>query len=551
MPKNSLLICTALLAPLSVGAQQAAKDSTLNRTVVVENQYNPEVMDAFKVNVLPQTAEPQTPKQHIDYATTVRPIGPWQGAPMAPMAGEEEQPAARRGYLRAAYGNRNNTDVRLSYLWDASERDRLGVAAGLYGYSGDLVCNDQKEEHSSRFFRTAATLDYSHRFDQLTLSFNGNLGSQTFTYLPLDTEAASPRQRFFFGGGSVKAASANGALPLDFAVQTGVQLFSSKHDLPVASAHSETRLHTEGFVGRTIGEGQKAVIGFQMDNLFYDQAQPTDPFEWRNNSLLQLNPHYTYEDESIRLRLGVHVDWQTTVGSGIKVAPDVALDATVSPGYVLYLKAGGGTEQHHFGRLNQASPYWQATTAQPLTAYRPIAGEAGLKASPLTGLEFRLFGGYRITKNDLLLVPSMDADLLAWTVRLHQEKTKQAYGGAAVDYDYKGLVGFSLSGTYANWKADDTWMLALKPELEIDAALRCRILPGLHANVSYRYEGRTKADGVKMEAVSLLGAGADYRLLDRLTVFARLNNLLGKHYFTTEGYPAQGFHALGGLSVDF
>ena len=34
-------------------AQEQA-DTTLNRTVVVENQYNPEVMDAFKINVLPE-----------------------------------------------------------------------------------------------------------------------------------------------------------------------------------------------------------------------------------------------------------------------------------------------------------------------------------------------------------------------------------------------------------------------------------------------------------------------------------------------------------------
>ena len=39
---------------MAANAQQHAADSALNRTVVVENQYNPEVMDAFKVNVLPK-----------------------------------------------------------------------------------------------------------------------------------------------------------------------------------------------------------------------------------------------------------------------------------------------------------------------------------------------------------------------------------------------------------------------------------------------------------------------------------------------------------------
>ena len=55
------------MSPVVKGyAQEQVKDSTLNRTVVVENQYNPEVMDAFKVNVLPKVEEPAVAKQHID-----------------------------------------------------------------------------------------------------------------------------------------------------------------------------------------------------------------------------------------------------------------------------------------------------------------------------------------------------------------------------------------------------------------------------------------------------------------------------------------------------
>ena len=42
------LVCAGLLPGAVISAQEQKKDSTLNRTVVVENQYNPEVMDAFK-----------------------------------------------------------------------------------------------------------------------------------------------------------------------------------------------------------------------------------------------------------------------------------------------------------------------------------------------------------------------------------------------------------------------------------------------------------------------------------------------------------------------
>lgn len=45
-----------MLVSLSLGAQAQTQpqDTTMNRTVVVEQEYNPDIMDASKVNVLPR-----------------------------------------------------------------------------------------------------------------------------------------------------------------------------------------------------------------------------------------------------------------------------------------------------------------------------------------------------------------------------------------------------------------------------------------------------------------------------------------------------------------
>ena len=55
MKKIAIIAFVGLLPLSTVYAQQ---DSTLNRTVVVENEYNPTVMDASKINVLPRVEEP-------------------------------------------------------------------------------------------------------------------------------------------------------------------------------------------------------------------------------------------------------------------------------------------------------------------------------------------------------------------------------------------------------------------------------------------------------------------------------------------------------------
>ena len=65
--RKQILICAGLVTLTNVAAQQQQKnDSTVNRTVVVENQYNPEVMDAIKVNVLPKIEEPAVAKTQIN-----------------------------------------------------------------------------------------------------------------------------------------------------------------------------------------------------------------------------------------------------------------------------------------------------------------------------------------------------------------------------------------------------------------------------------------------------------------------------------------------------
>ena len=56
MKKIQYILAGTMLVSLSLGAQAQTQpqDTTMNRTVVVEQEYNPDIMDASKVNVLPR-----------------------------------------------------------------------------------------------------------------------------------------------------------------------------------------------------------------------------------------------------------------------------------------------------------------------------------------------------------------------------------------------------------------------------------------------------------------------------------------------------------------
>lgn len=557
MTRKVIIICAGICAATTLAAQEQAKDSTLNRTVVVENQYNPEVMDAFKVNILPKVEEPAVAKQEINYAGGIHPFAAWEVNPMKPFNSEMRQENAHRGYARISYGNRNNTDVKGGYLWDITKRDHLGVMASLYGMYGDISNLTGTQDWKSRFYRTDAALDYTHDFRKVSLKIGGDFASQVFNYMPASTDlnpdapTTTGRQHYTLGEGYVRVASQEGQLPVEFALQSGFRSFNRKYDIYGLASGAEKIIHTSGFIAGNINEEQQVGVGLVMDNLMYDAAL-------KNYTLVQLNPYYTIKNDDVSLRLGAHVDVQAGHDGGVNFAPDVKLAYTFADSYVIYVQALGGSRLNDFRTLNDMSPYW-AQLSQLRTSSTPLDAGIGLKASPVSGLGFHLYGGYRITKNELFSLPGIEsfalADATHYTYNfLLQDKAKVGYGGASISYAYKDWIDFTLQGTYYGWNtdSDNELLLALKPEFAVGFYARSRIMKDLHIALDYRYEGRKDIAGQSItDPINSLSVSAEYELLNRITVFARLNNLLNKNYITETGYPVQGFNVMAGISVRF
>ena len=75
MKKKQYILAGTMLVSLSLGAQAQTQpqDTTMNRTVVVEQEYNPDIMDASKVNVLPRVEPPTVSKKAVEYDATLMP----------------------------------------------------------------------------------------------------------------------------------------------------------------------------------------------------------------------------------------------------------------------------------------------------------------------------------------------------------------------------------------------------------------------------------------------------------------------------------------------
>lgn len=176
----------AFLMPFNLQAQNTQpKDTTMNRTVVVEQEYNPDILDASKVNVLPKVEEPTVSKKEVEYATTFFPATSIPADLMRPYVGTEVQPGSKPGYIRAGYGNYGNLDLLANYLFRLSDRDKLNVRFQMDGMDGKLTMPEADTKWNAYYYRTRANIDYIHQFNKVDFNITANFGLSNFNLSPV------------------------------------------------------------------------------------------------------------------------------------------------------------------------------------------------------------------------------------------------------------------------------------------------------------------------------------------------------------------------------
>ncbi len=529
------------LFPLGAGAQTQAKDTTMNRTVVVEQEYNPNIIDAAKINVLPQVEQPSVSKKEVEYDATFSPAANIPANPMQAYTGKEVQPKAMPGYIRLGYGSHGNLDIYGNYRFALSDRGRLNLLLRLDGMNGKVRLPDGNDKWKSHYYRTLASADYTHAFDKVDMDIAANFALSNFNFLPL---SARSKQKFTSGDIHFGVKSTDDGLRFRFRAETNLLLYERQHDLTFSGA-KESIVRTKAEVIGGISDTQFIGVAFAMDNTFYSSNA------YQNHHALDLNPYYLIQDEDWKVRLGAHVDWAFGFGKKLRAAPDMRAEYTFADSYTLYALAKGGKLRNDFRRLESLNPYAQMTEQVDAT-YEQLNAAFGFKASPTPGVWFNLYGGYQSLKDDLEFFHGSNATATTAV----QGATTNLYAGIETRYDYKDLVTFTASGTYRNWKSDEESlpkksMLAFKPAFEADFRIDVRPVSPVLVSLGYRHIARAKVDGEKLSPVSNLYLSGSYELFKGVSAYARINNLLNKKYQYYRAYLAESTNFVGGVSFRF
>lgn len=545
-----ILGALALIAcPAWAQNQKQANDSTLNRTVVVEQEYNPDIMDAAKVNVLPKVEPPTVSKKTVEYDANLAPSGNIPASVMDAYTGAETQQKASRGYARLGYGNYGNLDARANYLFIMPKNNKLNLNFHMNGMDGKLDMPDATEKWDARYYRTRVGLDYVHGFKKVDLNVAGNFGLSNFNFLPGTTNS---KQKFMSGDVHFGVKSTSEELPLQFHAETNLMFYERQHDGTCMDAQ-EAMVRTKAGATGSISDEQLVGVDVAMDNVFYKNNR------FEDYTAVELNPHYVFQNEDWKIRLGAHVDFTFGYGKKFRVSPDVTAQYNFSDSYVLYARATGGRRSNDFRRLETLAPYGQMEI-QPDATYEQMNAALGFKTSPVTGLWFNLYGGYQNLKNNLAAVPNaLMADYIPSTsyLQLTQGNMNNVYAGAEISYSYKDIIAFTASGVYRDWKASKTesgkeeLLLAYMPAFEATFKADIRPVSAVVISLGYQHATREKVGSERVDPVGNLYLEGSYELFEGISVYVRANNLLNKDYQYYWGYPTEGVNFLGGVSFRF
>ena len=530
-----------------IQAQTQPQDTTVNRTVVVEQEYNPVVRDAAKVNVLPRVEPLTVSKKEVEYDASLQPSQQIPASPMQAFTGKEEQAKATPGYLRAGYGNLGNLDVRAHYLFNLSDRDKLNIAFDMDGRDGKIQSVEENQKWDSRYYRTQAHIGYMHQFQNGDLNIGGNFGLSNFNFAPIHV---LKKQKFTSGDFKIGYQCKKNEQLLQIAASTQVMLYERQHDLMSLTPLKETRIHTQLCGTGRINDNHRVQLAVALNNVLYNEVtQPeevTSLVELQNYTALDFNPAYLIDYNNWQIRLGAHIDLAFGFGKEFRIAPDVKAQYSFG-NHRLYAQASGGKQLNDFRRLEQLSPYGLLNNVQLDATYEQLNAGIGFKTSPINGLWLHLFGGFQCLKNDLYYPEHSFA----------QTETKNLYGGLEIDYDYRNFFGIGASGVYRNWDSDgEEFTLYLKPKFEADVHAMLRPIAPLQISIGYQYAKREGAQLVSDQIiapndVSNLYAQVSYNLLDNLSIYGRFNNLLSSDYEIFYMHNAQGASALAGISFRF
>jgi hypothetical protein len=537
-----------LIAGLHSYAQKV-KDTVKTEVVEVVKSFNPQVQDAFKLSVNPDSIQVIEKKIPVDISIQSVPVAstfqPEKGS-MSNFQFQGKYQSFPASYALMGIGN--YTHFWTQAFLDYKVTDRLQT--GLYfnhfstqGKDSDSLLNPA--------YNTKANLLFNYK--NLKSKWFIDLGYQSkITYLnpspfilsgPDDDYVSYSKQRnnnFFHLtlDGKIKESLLTD-LHFDFvnfwdpeSNNENKIIFTSDFIIPIGGFNIKTTLKSDLVAGDS----------------YIPYPAETQKISYSNFDL-GLLPAFTYTSENLDLNLGAKLYYQNHEDfNKIQILPDLQLNlALIYETLNVFAGLQGELYQHSFINLQKKNPYLVPGNMKPML--KPIELFGGIKGNFSSSFSYELRMGYRKFDNYAFFTPAYSR--INFPYKLFYDTLTQSYFASGINIGIGRKLDFKLDFEYDQNNPEDLTKAVFLPDYKVKAILFFRPTEKLSVDMALLNEGSRPGNPNNLSAYTDLNLDIFYQINKQFSAFIKGNNLLNKSYEIYSGYPVEKMQIMGGVMYKF
>jgi hypothetical protein len=553
---------------------------------------------------LPEIKEPEAPKSIVEFSNFTIPyiVSPYLRTiqPNAYFASLET--SKHRGYLNLSAGVPLNIDGDWGYQLLNTNKDYLSIYADhrstrhKIDYTGDAG-NEMMKINDNHI-----GVSYKHHFDGAQFTAGMQYLNAAFNYygqgvfssdnplvlanIHLDKNQINHLFQIHAGIESEENDEIN------YKINLAYNLFKQKYGCLESIKGPLENRYTVDFdlkapFSSTVAIGLRGFLKSYFYQLpesanFTNLVHPRETNEKYNYTTVSFNPYFTFIGDNWDARLGANIDFQFGTTKHFLLSPHIQLNWLPIEKMQLYLQASGGIKDNGyyntFFENRYVNPHFRIGDSRS-----PLDAILGINLLILPNFSLDVFTGYRQTKDEHFYITdywpgapnnydnNAGYSLMQQSIAPVYMNAKTFRWGMSVKYAYQDIFNIHLQGVFYNWNCSNLNQNAISGAANIralypwnrpsftgtvESGFRLPDIP-LKFNLNYQLAlGRksyiiSQARGENMKNVHDLSVKVSYPIIPMLSIYAVANNLLFQKYELWQGYPAENFNIMGGISIKF
>ena len=556
------------------------KEQIGTETVNVVKPYTPKISDAFKVKEIPELDEEgNAKKETIKYTIFSFPVASTFTPSKGKAEGVEKEKQAHlfKNYATFGVGNYGTFIGELFVNHDINNTDYVGGMFRHHSSEGGI----QNVALEDGFYDTSLNLMYGS--NQKDVSWNLDLGYQNQIYnwygLPENFGSTlTPQDRVTLING-INPQQTYGTISLGGNVAFNESILNKAslkyNHFSDASGSSENRFYAKPTVEFDVMESAVKTniivdyVGGSFKKNYSNTNTERVKYGFTNFGIV---PSFVMQEDDWTLNIGAGLFYSLdNVNSNNKFLVYPQFNASykvVGDLMIFYAGAEGNLEQNSYMDFVNENPFLSPTlNIAPTDKHYDVF--AGLKGKLTNNVSYNVKASY-VNERNKALFRSNDynentsnddyAYGNSFQVVYDDMKTLSFYGELKADFSED--VSFGINGTFSSYTNDfqqEAWNL---PTIKLNSNLDFNITEKWFAGANVFYVGERKdfqmntafaanAAPVTLKSYFDVNANVGYKYSDRLTAFARANNITNNAYQKWLNYPVQGFQVILGVNYKF